>query len=126
MGLTTERYDHLLRLSRLGKAVHFSAMEPPTDPRGRSTGGSWDVSDGRENDPSRRVSQEMFTEFVTRGLSREERLTLVLYYYEGLTMEEIGMVLDLSESRVSQIHKDILDRLRQRFHGTPLESELVA
>ena len=67
----------------------------------------------------------MFTEYVTRGLSREERLTLVLYYYEGLTMEEIGHVLDLSESRVSQIHKDILARLRVRFTGS-IEEELVA
>jgi len=125
MGLTTERYDHLLRLSRMGRAVHFSAMEPPTDPRGRSTGGTWDVSDARESDPSQRISREMFTEYVTRGLSREERLTLILYYYEGLTMKEIGRVLDLSESRVSQIHKDLLGRLRKRFLGTPLEEELV-
>ncbi len=125
MGLTRERYDHMLRLSRLGKAVHFSAMEPSTDPRGRPSSGSWDVSDTRDNDPSRRIARKMFTEYVTRGLSREERLTLVLYYYEGLTMEEIGMVLDLSESRVSQIHKDVLARLRQRFAGR-LEEELAA
>lgn len=125
MGLTRERYDHMLRLSRLGKAVHFSAMEPATDPRGRPSSGSWDVSDARDNDPSRRIARQMFTEYVTRGLSREERLTLVLYYYEGLTMEEIGVVLDLSESRVSQIHKDILSRLRQRFAGR-LEEELAA
>lgn len=125
MELTIERYDRLMQLSRLGKAVHFSAMEPPTDPRGRAMSGPWDVGDQRENDPSKRVARDMFTEYVTRGLSREERLTLVLYYYEGLTMEEIGLVLDLSESRVSQIHKDILTRLRHRFTGS-LEEELVA
>ena len=125
MGLTTDRYDHLLRLSRLGKAVHFSAMEPPTDARGRPAGGTWDVGDSRETDPSRKVAREMFTEYMTRGLSREERLTVVLYYYEGLTMEEIGLVLDLSESRVSQIHKDILQRLRHRSAGQ-IEEELVA
>ncbi|MEE9297289.1 MAG: sigma factor-like helix-turn-helix DNA-binding protein, partial [Phycisphaerae bacterium] len=56
---------------------------------------------------------------------REERLVLVLYYYEELTMSEIGAVLKLSESRVSQIHKDILQRLRQRF-GSTLSEELVA
>ena len=47
------------------------------------------------------------------------------YYYEELTMAEIGVVLDLSESRVSQIHKDVLARLRNRFRGR-LEEELVA
>jgi len=42
-----------------------------------------------------------------------------------MTMAEIGSVLNLSESRVSQIHKEILMRLRQRFAGT-LSEELVA
>ena len=42
-----------------------------------------------------------------------------------LTMAEIGTVLNLSESRVSQIHKDILQRLRQRF-GSSLAEELAA
>ena len=71
------------------------------------------------------VSRELLTEYITRGLSREERLVLVLYYYEELTMSEIGMVLNLSESRVSQIHKDILQRLRQRF-GRSLCEELAS
>ena len=52
-------------------------------------------------------------------------LVLILYYYEDLTMAEIGAVLDLSESRVSQIHKDVVARLRNRFKDK-LEEELVA
>jgi len=125
MGVTVPRYDHLCRLSQLGKEVHFSAMEPQTDLNGRGTARSWDVGDRRADDPSASVSRAMLTEYITRGLSREERLVLVLYYYEELTMSEIGMVLKLSESRVSQIHKDILQRLRQRF-GNSLCEELVA
>jgi RNA polymerase sigma factor for flagellar operon FliA len=61
------------------------------------------------------------TEHLTRGLNREERLVLILYYTEGLTMAEIGLVLDLSESRVSQIHKDVINRLRRRFKGEAME-----
>ena len=41
---------------------------------------------------------------VTKGLNRNERLIIILYYYEELTMKEIGATLDLSESRVSQMH----------------------
>ena len=63
----------------------------------------------------------MLTDFIARGLSREERLVLVLYYTEGLTMAEIGLVLDLSESRVSQIHKDVIHRLRRRFRDEATE-----
>ena len=50
---------------------------------------------------------------------------LILYYFEEMTMAEIGSVLNLSESRVSQIHKEILERLRGRFKGL-LTEELVA
>ncbi len=125
MGVTLARYDQLCRLSQLGKEVHFSAMEPQSDRNGRGPARSWDIGDKRTADPSTPMSREMLTEYITRGLSREERLVLVLYYYEELTMSEIGSVLKLSESRVSQIHKDILQRLRQRF-GRSLCEELVA
>ena len=49
---------------------------------------------------------------VTKGLNRNERLIIILYYYEELTMKEIGATLDLSESRVSQMHSSIVQRLQ--------------
>jgi RNA polymerase sigma factor for flagellar operon FliA len=49
---------------------------------------------------------------VTKGLNRNERLIIILYYYEELTMKEIGATLDLSESRVSQMHSSIVSRLQ--------------
>jgi RNA polymerase sigma factor for flagellar operon FliA len=126
MGISQDRYDQLSRISQLGREVHFSAMDPRnSDSRGRSSERAWDVGDPDQTDPSARMSRAMLTEFVTRGLSREERLVLILYYYEDLTMAEIGVVLDLSESRVSQIHKDVITRLRNRFKGK-VEGELVA
>ncbi len=45
-------------------------------------------------------------------LSERERLIVTLYYYEGLTLAEIGEVLDLSASRISQIHSKIVLKLR--------------
>jgi len=127
MGLTQDRYDQLSRISQLGREVHFSAMDPRnhSDSKGRSGDRAWDVGDPNQTDPSAKMARTMLTEFITRGLSREERLVLVLYYYEDLTMAEIGVVLDLSESRVSQIHKDVITRLRNRFKGK-LETEMVA
>ena len=52
---------------------------------------------------------------MTKGLSRAERLIIVLYYFEEMTMKEIGATLDLSESRVSQMHSSILARLRAQM-----------
>lgn len=52
-------------------------------------------------------------------LNEQERLVVALYYYEELTLKEIGQVLELSESRVSQLHtKAVLSlrvKLRKRF-----------
>ena len=48
-------------------------------------------------------------------LSPAERLIITLYYYEENTHKEIGTILDLSESRVKQIHSSVLDRLNQRL-----------
>jgi len=126
MGLSQERYDQLSRISQVGREVHFSAMDPrDSNGRGRSNDRAWDIGDPKQAEPSARLARTMLTEYITRGLSREERLVLILYYFEDLTMAEIGAVLDLSESRVSQIHKDVITRLRQRFKDT-LEHELVA
>lgn len=48
-------------------------------------------------------------------LSERERMVLQLYYYEELTMKEIGLVLDVTESRVCQIHSQSLLKLRSRL-----------
>lgn len=52
---------------------------------------------------------------VTRGLNRNERLIIILYYYEELTMKEIGQTLGLSEARVSQMHSSIVERLKDQL-----------
>ena len=45
-------------------------------------------------------------------LPKNERLTIALYYYEQMTMKEIGVVLKVTESRVSQIHTQAIIKLR--------------
>ncbi len=50
-------------------------------------------------------------------LPEKERLVLTLYYYEELTMKEIGLTLGVVESRVSQIHSSAVLRLRSALSG---------
>jgi len=50
-----------------------------------------------------------------KGLPDKQRLALVLYYFEKLTMAEIGRVLDVTEGRVSQLHKQALATLARRL-----------
>ncbi len=49
-------------------------------------------------------------------LPEKERMVLTLYYFEEITMKEIGMALGVVESRVSQIRSAAVRRLRSRFH----------
>jgi len=49
------------------------------------------------------------------GLPERERLVIALYYYENLTLREIGEVLGVTESRVSQLHTKAVLALRSRF-----------
>lgn len=70
------------------------------------------VEDKRDVDPARLAQKREMVDFITKGISRKEKLILLLYYYEELTFREIGLTLGLSESRVSQLHSKILLRLR--------------
>ena len=51
-------------------------------------------------------------------LPEQERLVVALYYYERLTLKEIGRALGISESRVSQVHTRAMLRLKLRLHKT--------
>lgn len=73
------------------------------------------LPDKRGTSPLLEVQRRDLRELMTRGLTRAERLILVLYYYEEMTMKEIGVTIDLSESRVSQMHSAIINRLKQQL-----------
>jgi RNA polymerase sigma factor for flagellar operon FliA len=49
------------------------------------------------------------------GLPEKEKKILILYYYEDLTLKDIGRVLEVTESRVSQLHTKAILRLRAKL-----------
>jgi RNA polymerase sigma factor for flagellar operon FliA len=51
------------------------------------------------------------------GMPEREKIVLTLYYYEGLTLAEIGQVLGVTESRVCQIHTKAITRLRSKLRS---------
>ena len=73
------------------------------------------IKDNRSEDPLIEAQKRDLKSLLTKGLTRAERLIIVLYYYEEMTMKEIGATLDLSESRVSQMHSSLVERLREQL-----------
>jgi RNA polymerase sigma factor for flagellar operon FliA len=60
-------------------------------------------------------------EFCKKKLSVKERYILMMYYFEDLTLKEIGSILDLSESRVCQLHAKLVTRLRTHLKHKQVE-----
>ena len=73
------------------------------------------IRDTKQESPVQQIQRQDLQTLITKGLSRAERLIVILYYYEEMTMKEIGTTLDLSESRVSQMHSSILARLNAQM-----------
>jgi RNA polymerase sigma factor for flagellar operon FliA len=116
MGLSEADYEKLLRDAHAVGVISLNRNFQDTD-SSREVRETDLVADRKAPSPFRDLHQEDLKRLVTKGLSKNERLILILYYYVEMTMKEIGATLDLSESRVSQMHSSIIDRLRQQLDG---------
>src|SRR6185437_1431691 len=67
--------------------------------------------------------REALADAIAR-LPEREKLVVTLYYYEELTLREIGEVLGVTESRVSQLHTKAILRLKSRLAGSPAREPL--
>jgi RNA polymerase sigma factor for flagellar operon FliA len=69
-------------------------------------------------DPRRQIQKEEIVEILTtaiENLPEKERLVVIMYYNEDLTLREIGEVLGVTESRICQLHTKAMMRLRGRL-----------
>jgi RNA polymerase sigma factor for flagellar operon FliA len=69
--------------------------------------------------------KEALSDAISR-LPEREKLVVTLYYYEELTLREIGEVLGVTESRVSQLHTKAILRLKARLSGATQRAEIEA
>jgi len=85
----------------------------------RHINGLWDMyQDKRGTDPAAHVDYQELRKVIAEAIDKlpeKERLVISLYYYEELTMKEIGEVMGYTESRISQLHTKAVIRLRNKI-----------
>lgn len=117
MGITLAEFQHLLDEIR-GLEVGSLQVESLED--GRETDLSETIAGPLTQDPLflclQKERQEILAEAIAELPEREQQV-LALYYQEELTMKEVGAVLGVGESRVSQIHSMAVARLRAHLAG---------
>jgi RNA polymerase sigma factor FliA len=113
LGISMEEYDRWMREINMANIVSLDRASSEYDGEGKEIRKVDTIEDADAVAPTSNLEKKELVELATRGLSRKEKLIVVLYYLEELTMKEIGLVLDLSESRVCQIHHRILYRLQE-------------
>jgi len=113
LGLSLEEYRQRLEQVRDMTVVYFDDLPKPPGVE------DVDILETLEGDPGdqpeARTALHLFAERLADAIERlpaRERVLLTLYYYEELNMKEVALVLGLTESRVSQIHSQMVLRLR--------------
>jgi len=85
------------------------------------------IEDTQGPEPQTALAQTEMREALGEAISRlpeREKLVVTLYYYEELTLREIGEVLGVTESRVSQLHTKAILRLKARLGGAQTRAAL--
>jgi RNA polymerase sigma factor for flagellar operon FliA len=101
--------DELWSIS--GDGDQISLLDTLEDPSGEKPADALDETETRE----------ILADAIAR-LPEREKLVVTLYYYEELTLREIGEVLSVTESRVSQLHTKAMLRLKSRLAGATIRS----
>jgi RNA polymerase sigma factor for flagellar operon FliA len=74
------------------------------------------IKDDKSPSPEKTLEEKEQIEYLSMGLDNlkeKDKMVLTLYYYEGLTLKEIGNILSVSESRICQLHSRALINLRK-------------
>jgi RNA polymerase sigma factor for flagellar operon FliA len=113
MGLEIEAFHSLL--ADTGRASLLSLDDIVLSTEGNEKIHLADVVHDESADTSIGAESSAVKQSLAEGIDRlpdRERLVIALYYYEGLTFKEIGRILEVSESRVYQLHTQAVLRLR--------------
>lgn len=117
MGIDIEAYHKIISRAQ---GVSLLSLDDPM-PNGSTPIFAKQVSDTQSplDDLAKKEMKEIIAGAIA-CLPKKEQLVLSLYYYDELTLKEIAKVLDLTESRISQIHSKAIISLRAKLKGSGL------
>lgn len=113
LDISIEELDHWQNQTKLTNVVSLDEfMEQGTE--GKVEGGFTAKYDRPDEVVEKQELKQLIAETL-ESLTDKEQKVIVLYYYEELTLKEISRVLEVSESRVSQLHTKALQKLKARL-----------
>ena len=123
MGITLDELnDSLLAISH-SSIVALDELWSVSDSSGDQVSLMDTIEDPNAPDPSRALDVGDLKDRIADSIAKlpeREKLVIALYYYENLTLREIGEVLGVTESRISQLHTKAVLRLKSRLQGDNL------
>jgi len=113
LDISLNEYHHILNEVSSGKIIGFEDLGISED--------VYNIDDeDQPKDPYQHIEKDFFKKALSQCIStlpERESLVLSLYYDEELNLREIGQVIDVSESRVRQIHSQAMHRLKARMQS---------
>ena len=120
LSMDTEEFNRLQRDANVVKLLSLNTKY--SDGNGEKNLREIDViMDKKTENPTTKAEKRDLKNLLTKGMAPSEKLIITLYYYEEMTMKEIGITLGLSESRVSQMHSSILARIKAQMNNRKKE-----
>jgi RNA polymerase sigma factor for flagellar operon FliA len=118
MNISLSEYEDLLSEISPTTIVSLEEVMPDRDPEAKEVKLIDTIEDPGSENPLRALGfaelKSILKETIA-NLPEKEKLIVALYHYEELTLKEIGVVLGISESRVSQIHSKAILKLRAKL-----------
>jgi RNA polymerase sigma factor for flagellar operon FliA len=121
LGITTEELDDSLTDISRSSIAALDELWTVSTGSGDQISVMETIEDASAPQPSQALDQTELREALGESIAHlpeREKLVITLYYYEELTLREIGEVLGVTESRVSQLHTKAILRLKAHLAGT--------
>ncbi len=109
MGISLSEYHQILVDTNSSRVFSIDALQEDND---------YQVPGANQDSPFEHLSDDEYQKLLAdsiRSLPEKEQLVMSLYYHDELNFREIGQVLDVSESRVCQIHGQAMLRIRSKM-----------